>query len=138
LVAITPIQNKGGTIKTLKKLNDHYLYKNQDGDNYEYHVAGYFEKNGWNVACSESESQNGYDLVCIKDNKYITVEVKKAFFSCRSWRVTPVSRKSRNSRYIAIVLPDGFIHIESMKDHMALCSKNGNRCVTDICNLRSS
>jgi len=80
----------------------------------------------------KSPTTNGIDIVAIKDSKNISVEVKSVIRSSRSWKVRKPNIKSD---YIAVVMPSGTIHFESMSDWLSLCSKDGSRSITKLVNL---
>jgi HJR/Mrr/RecB family endonuclease len=97
-------------------------------------VADYFKKLGYVTAIGKNQNDNGFDLIAIKDNIYLTIEIKEA---CKVpnknyWRVRAVSEFAKNSEIIAIVLPSERIHFCSMKDHLKCCNQEGDRYVTEI------
>lgn len=74
----------------------------------------------------------GVDLYCtIKDVTW-AVEVKRAVFNSGSWRVGEVCKNRKGDDLVAIVLPNGYVYIDTMKIHLSKCHKHGTRTVTDI------
>lgn len=74
----------------------------------------------------------GPDLVCMIGEMKWTVEVKRATYNSRSWRVGVVRPARLNDDLVAIVLPNGRVYIDSMGNHKGLTQKNGSRTVTAI------
>lgn len=60
-----------------------------------------------------------------------SIEVKLASLSkCKrgkAWRVNRVGALRRKDDLIAIVFPNGHVHLDAMKDHLKLCNKSGDR-----------
>lgn len=99
-------------------------------------ARNFFKRLGFQTSTSRNPSANGTDLHIRKNNKYFSVEVKSAFYSSRSWRVNKTLRV--HDDYIAIVFPNGEIHIESMKDHLMKCNSVGNRAVSNLAAIYNS
>ncbi len=92
-------------------------------------AAQYFRSLGFNVKQTEFY---GPDLICTLGVITLTVEVKRAAYQSRRWRIACVKPKRINDDLIAIVLQNDKIHIELMKDHLLKCSKCGGRAVTSL------
>jgi hypothetical protein len=106
--------------------------RRQKGRLAERQVATYFEALGFHV---ELTRLTGPDLIGISGNVEFTVEVKSAVRSrqgSKSWFVAPVYPARRNDDKIAIVLPDGRIHVEDMEAHLRKCNPSGQRFVTHM------
>jgi Holliday junction resolvase len=97
-------------------------------------VKSHFVSLGYIVAIGDNENQNGFDVVAVKDNEYLIIEVKTAsrITGKNCWRVREVSEYAKNSDVIAIVLPSKKIHFENMKHHLLSCSISGDRYITEI------
>lgn len=98
-------------------------------------VKQWLEELGCIVAEVSHPNANGVDITAIKNGKSFTFEVKTAIYTARQWRVNKTNTSGKKCDYIAIVLPDNHVLFDSMKNHLILCSKNGNRNLTDIVNL---
>jgi hypothetical protein len=92
----------------------------------------FLEDHGYIVSNVKRAASNGHDLVAIKGSDAITIEVKTAFYSARSWKI---SKATTNSDLVAVVFPSGDIHFDSMFHHGKQCSKSGYRCVTQIAKI---
>lgn len=88
----------------------------------------------------ERTKMHGPDLTCKMNSLSYTVEVKKAnqlWHKCgRSggWRVGPVTPKRRGDDLVAMVLPNGYVYIDSMENHLRNCSNSGARAISKIVN----
>lgn len=89
----------------------------------------HFEKLGYHVTQS---AQFGPDLIIEKEGIVATVEVKSSVFTRTSWCVHLVKKKRLSDDYIAIVLPNNEVHVDSMKEHLKLCSGCGKRTITNL------
>ncbi len=93
-----------------------------------------FKRLGFEVQRTQN---TGPDLICkIADLTWL-VEVKRAFQYYKvgrkgSWRTRVVHPLRTKDDLIAIVLPNNYVYIDSMQNHLSLCDKNGNRAVTSI------
>ena len=96
-------------------------------------VRKYFKRLGYTATSKSNVKSNGYDLVIIKGSKSFAVEIKTAFYSCRSWQVGKTFNTKND--FIAIVMPNNIIHIEDWESHREKCNKNGKRTLTKIVNL---
>lgn len=94
-------------------------------------VENYFKERGFQVFDVGNPSANGQDLTVAKGGRSYRVEVKTASLSKRCMRVKPVRGYRRSDDWIAIVINDSVI-VQPMKDHLACCSKDGTRYVTDL------
>ena len=94
------------------------------------HVISFFECRGWAVTKGKNINANGPDIVAIKGNKSLSIEVKMASFRSRAWKVKRCTRKCDD--LIAIVFPNSAIHFEEMSSHLQKCSKSGDRFLTLI------
>lgn len=93
-------------------------------------VCDFLQSKGFTVSAHSSEAANGYDVVAIKNGEYFTIEVKTACKSNRCYRVGRVSKAASKCTHIAIVTPKGNIIIQTMSDHLRLCSRDGTRRIT--------
>ena len=80
----------------------------------------------------ESENANGIDIVAIKDTQAFLIEVKLVSEGRRNTTVTPVLTAGKTCDYVALVTPKQNIIFQPMTEHLALCSKNGSRGVTQL------
>ena len=85
---------------------------------------------GFTVSDPRDATSNGHDLIGIKNGRGFTFEVKKCFYSARSWRVSKIMKAS--SDVVAIVFPSGDVHFESMKNHIATSAKDKSRSLNSI------
>lgn len=76
----------------------------------------------------------GPDITFEDAGKTISVEVKTARLVARPscWGVERVRHTRINDDMIAIVLPDGKVVLESMKDHLSKCTVRGRRSITQM------
>lgn len=74
----------------------------------------------------------GPDLTCRIGGLEYTVEVKRATHGSRSWKVAQVRPKRKCDDLVAIVLPNEYVYIDSMKNHLESCSRGGTRTVSSI------
>jgi hypothetical protein len=77
----------------------------------------------------------GPDLICSMGLFTWTVEVKRAFKHNKnrnSWRVQHVTPNRKKDDLLAIVLPNGYVYIDSMENHLKNCKSHGFRTVTPI------
>jgi hypothetical protein len=82
----------------------------------------------------ERTVMHGPDLICKLGPWTYTVEVKGPTKCKRSnsWRVALVRPNRVGDDLMAMVLPNGYVYIDSMKNHLSLCDKKGNRTITSI------
>ena len=92
----------------------------------------WFKKRGYTIASNNNDTSNGIDLLAVKDNKYFTVEIKKACKSTRCYRTTPLQKSGKASDYVAIITPKNTIIFQTVREHDMLCSKSGYRDVTKL------
>ena len=95
-------------------------------------VRDFLIDNGFIVSEINNINSNGKDIVAIKNNKNYSFEVKSVIRTARSYRV---NKPDINCDYIAVVMPNKIIHIESMDDWLKLCNKSGNRSITRLVNF---
>lgn len=75
----------------------------------------------------------GPDLICRIGKLVWTVEVKRAALNGQRWRTHIVCKNRRKDDLIAIVLPNNYVYIESMKNHLKHCvPSDGTRAVWPI------
>ena len=86
---------------------------------------------GFVVSNQKSDCANGVDLIAMKDGKPFLIEVKKAYYNSRAWKIPKVQKSGLVSDIIAVVIND-YVIFESMKDHLKLCDKGGFRSITKI------
>lgn len=83
----------------------------------------------------KSASENGIDVVAIKDGVALLVEVKSVLFSKKAVKIKPVQKAGKQCDVIAIVYDKTVIY-QPMSDHLKLCtSKCGTRGVTELIRL---
>ncbi len=73
---------------------------------------------------------NGADLFAIKNDRVLSVEVKKARIANKNrnvLRIDPVEENRKKDDLIAIVHPTKYVLIENMNQHLRLCNKSGQR-----------
>lgn len=92
-------------------------------------VRKYLVMNGFEVAEVSNVSANGIDILAIKNGKGYAVEVKSVI---RGDRGSRVKKPHPKSDLVAVVLPNGFIHIELTSDWNRLCQKDGSRSLTRL------
>lgn len=91
-----------------------------------------FSKLGFSVKRTDSF---GPDLICKIGNWTYMVEVKRAFkhnLNKNSWRTQKVSDNRIKDDLIAVVLPNDYVYIDSMENHLRHCTKYGFRTITSI------
>lgn len=94
------------------------------------HVIKTLKKMGYKTTHPRSSTSNGVDLFAIKKDYALSVEVKKATYPNKKanvLRVRAVEKKRLSDDLIAIVLPNNYVLIEPMRDHLKCCSKDGTR-----------
>ena len=107
---------------------------NQEKGNFALKMAeAHFQRLGYMTTTQKDCCHPGVDLFTSNGAKSFSVEVKFCSNSQRAWRVKKVLRP--NEDLIAIVFPSGYVHVDSMKDHLKLCGANGIRCLTNIAKL---
>lgn len=74
----------------------------------------------------------GPDLTCKLGDWTYTVEVKRATYKGRSWKVAHVRPNRKKDDLIAMVLPNGYVYIDSMENHLSKCTKYGSRAISGI------
>lgn len=89
---------------------------------------------GFLVSKQRADCANGIDLIAMKDGIPFLIEVKKAYFNSRSWKVPKIQKSGLSCDIIAIVLEEQVI-FESMEDHLKLCDKGGFRSITKKVNF---
>jgi predicted RNA-binding protein with PUA domain len=89
---------------------------------------------GYEVECQGNIHCNGADMAIKKSGKIFLVEVKMAMpvKNRNVLRVRKVEDLRKNDDLIAVVMPSGYVFIEKMKDHLALCNSQGDRFLTEI------
>lgn len=93
-------------------------------------AAKFFEEKGFHVQHGHGA---GPDLII--DNgvdEPQTVEVKQPFKCTRCWQVPRVRESRRYDDLIAIVMPNGFVHVEDMAEYMKGCNRYGSKNVTAL------
>jgi Holliday junction resolvase-like predicted endonuclease len=94
--------------------------------------------NGFSLSRQRDQTHEGIDIVAMKDGEVLLIEVKKAKFHNRAWQIDAVSRKQAvTSNTIAIVMPNGAVIFQPMKEHLKLCAKNGLRYITELVNMNN-
>jgi hypothetical protein len=101
----------------------------------EYTVREYLQNKGWTVS-NHHINQNGFDLLAVRDGKFIVIEVKEALLvNDKYWRVRTITEKAKQSDIIAIVMPNKYIHFDSMTHHLNCINSDGDRYITDMVNM---
>lgn len=91
----------------------------------------YLQKLGHTVSLPNHVCAKGADLhLHVAGRKTVAVEVKLVMWNKKAWRVNRVTRKK--DEFIAFVFPSGAVHLESMKDHLALTNRSGDRYLTAL------
>lgn len=95
-------------------------------------AAERFKKLGFSVLLNDRP--RGPDLTCSIGKLRWTVEVKTAVLSGNrsSYFVHGVHEKRRKDDLVALVLPSGRVHIDSMESHLKQCNSTGCRTITAI------
>ena len=98
-------------------------------------VRKVLRENGFTLSKQRDQTNEGVDIVAMKEGEVLLIEVKKASRHNRAWQVDAVSKKQAVvSDTIAIVTPHAII-FQPMKEHLKLCTKNGMRYVTELVNM---
>lgn len=87
-------------------------------------------KMGYKTTAPRNKSANGVDIFAIKNDRVLSVEIKTAKPASKTsnvLRVRPVELNRKKDDLISIVLPNGYVLIEPMRDHLKVCSKSGLR-----------
>lgn len=92
-------------------------------------VREWLEQHGFVVAEVKNVSANGIDILAIKNGKGISVEVKTVIEGSRGSRVKKPHPKSD---FVAVVMPSGFIYVETTTDWMKNTAKDGTRSITRL------
>lgn len=95
-------------------------------------VADKLIKKGWKVFDIKHDHANGIDLTISKNERTYRVEIKRAFKTARAWRINKVGKSGINCELLIIILPNEDIIIQPMKEHLILCTKSGNRHITEL------
>jgi Holliday junction resolvase-like predicted endonuclease len=95
-------------------------------------VRRILKNNGFVLSSQKDQTNEGVDIVAMKEGEVLLIEVKKANLHNRAWQVDSVSKKQRVlCNTIAIVTPTHVV-FQPMKEHLKLCAKNGMRYVTEL------
>lgn len=87
-----------------------------------------FRRMGFKCLPKQHKNANGPDLVITKGACSYTVEIKNLKITERgSLQVPPISIPRKNDDLIAIIISREYALIESMKDHLRLCTEKGYR-----------
>lgn len=74
---------------------------------------------------------NGVDMWVRKDGRPLSVEIKKVRRSKFGIAASdPVSKRRQSDDLIAIIVSSDYVLIESMRDHLRVCSPKGTRQFT--------
>lgn len=105
---------------------------NIKGRQAEWTAKAHFEALGYSVEINMKVA--GSDLCVLKDGTLQTVEVKSAIGMKRerTWIVDKVKPNRVGDDLMAIVLPDGRVHVCAMHEHLAACSPSGFRTITKL------
>lgn len=98
--------------------------KGRDAENI---VANHYIENGYTVKLTTA---TGSDIVAIKNNIILKIEVKSVLSDGLSLSIAPVSNNRINDDLIAAVYQDKILFIESMVDHLKKCAPSGIRTLT--------
>lgn len=118
------------------KKNDKYEKSQKKARDAVKSAADKFSNLGFQVATLRSVNRPGPDIEIFNSNGALRVEVKAAFKSRDTWRIGRTSRKQDD--LIAIVFPNGFVHVEDMRDHLKSCMKDGERIINALGRLYSA
>lgn len=121
---------RNGKNRSIDDQTDPTLKKGRDSERI---VEAYFSKWGFKTTLTK---RSDIDLI-IEDSwgSRFTIEVKTASERrgrTDQWRVGSLGKSGFKSEYIAIVLPKGNFIIETMKNHLKFCSKDGGRNVSEM------
>lgn len=126
----TTASGRARGIKPRILLTDH---KNQKGVAAELAARAHFERLGYEVKMTCGK---GPDLTLAKDGQTTTCEVKSVTITAKNrGYVSGVYSARQSDDLIAIVMPNGDVHVESMKTHLASCPPCGWRTVTKLMRL---
>lgn len=95
-------------------------------------VVAHFEGRGFTVFDRGDACANGHDMTIAKGGHSWRVEVKAATFSKGSHVVKPVKETRRGDDLVAMVTLGDRVIVQPMKDHLACCSEDGSRRITDL------
>jgi hypothetical protein len=95
-------------------------------------AANFLIEKGYVIADRNHPFANGVDFTAIKNNRTYSVEVKPVRVSCGAWKVDPIGKARRADALVALVFKSGHVQIESMKDHLKLCAKDGSRSMSAL------
>lgn len=95
-------------------------------------VCKLLKEKGFVISAVSKPTSNGIDIVAIKSNKHLLIEVKTAINSSGSWKIKKVHP---HSDYIAIVFPNDFIYFESVEMWDKLSDLAGNQSITAMVNF---
>ena len=93
-------------------------------------VSKTLKKMGYKTTVARKDTSNGVDIFAIKKDRVLSVEIKTANNPRKELnvlRVRKVEKNRLNDDLIAIVLPNGYVLIEPMRDHLKSCNKHGDR-----------
>lgn len=90
-------------------------------------VQKQLEMMGYEILSIAKKTANGPDMHIKRDDLILRVEIKKARYIKRSSSVHPVEPNRRHDDLIAIEFPSGYVLIEPMENHLAMCAPNGTR-----------
>lgn len=97
-------------------------------------VKAYFEARGFAVYDICDPCANGQDMTVAKAGRTLRVEVKTVVPGTRAWRIKPVKPLRQKDDLIALVIKSR-VFVQPMRDHLACCSDDGSRSVTDLVKL---
>ena len=91
-------------------------------------VSKTLKRMGYKTTKPRKETASGSDIFAIKNDYVLSVEIKNAIKASKTRNVLRVRAVSRvNDDLIAIVLPNDYVLVEPMRDHLKCCGKNGER-----------
>lgn len=93
-------------------------------------ASKFMESQGYTVI--SLAAARGPDIVCSKDGREFTVEVKRASATGGQWLTTHVYPARRNDDLVAIVMPNESVHLCSMVEHLAKAQASTVRSVRDL------
>jgi hypothetical protein len=94
------------------------------------HAIKFLTNLGFACSDAQKETTNGHDIIAIKKGLGYTFEVKPAVYRDRCYKISKVSKITSDG--IIYVFPSGQIQIDTMKNHLKNCSKDGTRFLTFI------
>ena len=91
-------------------------------------VKSLLKKMSFKPLAQSNGTKNGVDIWALKNGRVYSIEVKKAKpMKGNNFQIRAIEQNRKKDDFIAVVLPSGYVFIESMKDHLKCCSPKGTR-----------